>query len=117
MTPEEFRALALSMPEAVESGHMGKADFRVRKKIFATLDEAADEAAGVGTLKLDAGLQEAMRERLGAPVYAANGAWGRNGWTKLAIAALSPDEVAPWMREAWLLTAPVTLRRQHEDDE
>lgn len=37
MTPDEFRRLALSMPQAVESAHMDHPDFRVGKKIFATL--------------------------------------------------------------------------------
>ena len=37
MTADEFRRIALSLPEAVEIGHMGHPDFRVRKKIFATL--------------------------------------------------------------------------------
>ena len=37
MTAAEFRTLALELPEAVEDEHMGHPDFRVRKKIFATL--------------------------------------------------------------------------------
>jgi hypothetical protein len=37
MTPDAFRRLALSLPEAAEIGHMGHPDFRVRGKIFATL--------------------------------------------------------------------------------
>ena len=37
MTVDEFRKMALSLPEALEAAHMGHADFRVRGKIFATL--------------------------------------------------------------------------------
>ena len=37
MTADEFRSLALSLPEASESAHMSHPDFRVRGKIFATL--------------------------------------------------------------------------------
>ena len=33
MTPEEFRRIALSFPEAVESQHMNHPDFRVGNKI------------------------------------------------------------------------------------
>jgi hypothetical protein len=36
MTPDDFRRLALALPEAVESSHMGTVDFRVGR-IFATL--------------------------------------------------------------------------------
>jgi hypothetical protein len=37
MTTKDFRHLALSFPEAVESAHMNHPDFRVRGKIFTTL--------------------------------------------------------------------------------
>ena len=37
MTVNEFRKLALSFPEAIESAHMHHPDFRVGGKIFATL--------------------------------------------------------------------------------
>ena len=37
MTADEFRRLALNLPEVVEGSHMGHADFRVGGKVFATL--------------------------------------------------------------------------------
>ncbi len=37
MTVADFRKIALSMPEAIESEHMAHPDFRVGGKIFATL--------------------------------------------------------------------------------
>ncbi len=37
MTQDDFRAIALALPEALEGAHMGHADFRVRGKIFASL--------------------------------------------------------------------------------
>jgi hypothetical protein len=49
MTAADFRTLALELPEAAQSAHMGHADFRVRGKIFATL--APDESWGM--VKLD----------------------------------------------------------------
>ena len=49
MTPEDFREIALSFDGAEESSHMGKADFRVGGRIFATL-ASADE--GYGNLML-----------------------------------------------------------------
>ena len=39
LTQEEVRALALSLPEAQLSSHMGRPDLRVRNKIFATLPQ------------------------------------------------------------------------------
>jgi hypothetical protein len=37
VTPDEARALALSLPDAVEQDHHGKPSFRVGGRIFATL--------------------------------------------------------------------------------
>jgi hypothetical protein len=37
MSPNEFRELALSLPEAAEHAHMNHPDFRVAGKVFATL--------------------------------------------------------------------------------
>jgi hypothetical protein len=45
MTADEFRSLALSLPESIEHEHMGHPDFRVGGKIFATL--GPDEAWGM----------------------------------------------------------------------
>ena len=45
MTAEEFRKMALSLPQTVEAAHMGHPDFRVGGKIFATL---SPPGAGLG---------------------------------------------------------------------
>ena len=37
MTPNDFRRIALSLPEAEEREHMKHPDFRVNGRIFATL--------------------------------------------------------------------------------
>ena len=42
MTPADVRKLALGLPEAEEKAHFGKADFRVRNKIFASLPDDAN---------------------------------------------------------------------------
>ena len=43
MTPDAFRTLALSLPEATESAHQNHPDFRVRGKVFATLGYPDDK--------------------------------------------------------------------------
>jgi hypothetical protein len=37
MTPDDFRKLALRLPEVVEQQHQGHPDFRIHGKVFATL--------------------------------------------------------------------------------
>jgi hypothetical protein len=44
MTADEFRTLALQLPEAMESAHMGHLDFRVLNKIFTPSRQARNSA-------------------------------------------------------------------------
>jgi GNAT superfamily N-acetyltransferase/predicted DNA-binding protein (MmcQ/YjbR family) len=102
MTPDDFRALALSLPFAVESGHMGHTDFRVESKIFASFNTAETE----GNLKLEPGrLQALVSQR--PEVYAAhNGAWGAQGWTRIKLEAATREEVLAALWVSWRLVAP-----------
>jgi hypothetical protein len=43
MTPDDFRKIALSFPQAIESSYLSHPDFRVRGKIFATLGYPDDK--------------------------------------------------------------------------
>ncbi|MDQ6673356.1 MAG: MmcQ/YjbR family DNA-binding protein [Chloroflexota bacterium] len=45
MTAAKVRELVAGLPGAEESAHHGHPDFRVKKKIFATLSESEDRAA------------------------------------------------------------------------
>jgi hypothetical protein len=77
MTAAEFRRIALSFPEAVESAHMGHPDFRVGGRIFATLGPKGDW----GMVKLTPGEQEWFVDHAPAAFRPAAGAWGRQGST------------------------------------
>jgi hypothetical protein len=73
-----FRRLALQLPQAVESAHMGHPDFRLNNRIFATLSA---EEKGCGVLKLTREQQTAFvteQPRIFSPVQ---GGWGRMGMT------------------------------------
>ena len=43
MSQARFRKAALSLPEAAEGAHQGHADFRVGKRVFATLGYPDDD--------------------------------------------------------------------------
>lgn len=82
MTADEFRKLALSLPEAIEGAHMGHADFRVGNRIFATLGWP-DEHWGM--VKLTPEEQE-LRVEAEPDVFApVKGAWGRRGSTNVRL--------------------------------
>lgn len=84
MTPNEFRELALSFPEAIESAHMHHPDFRVGGRIFATLDYPNKDSAMV-KLRRDE-QREFMRSNPDI-FQPAKGAWGRQGSTIVYLPA------------------------------
>lgn len=102
MNTDEFRELALGLDGAVEGGHFGKADFRVRGRIFATLAESD----GIGTLKLTPDDQAVVLAVAGAAAVPAAGAWGRSGWTQFDLAGCASGAMAAWMQTAWATVAP-----------
>jgi len=73
-----FRRLALALPEAQESSHMGNPDFRLNDRIFATLS-AQDR--GLGTLKLTLEQQQSFITEMPDIFEPVHGGWGRMGMT------------------------------------
>ncbi len=89
-TSDIFRKLALSLPGAVESAHMGHPDFRVlcadgKLRIFATL---SGEVGGRGVLKLTVEQQSAFREEMPEVFEPCVGGWGRMGMTYVTLEAV-----------------------------
>ena len=106
MTAADFRRLALSMPEAIESSHFGVADFRVANKIFATL---AFEPEGYGVLLLTPDQQAGMVEDEPGIFSPVPGGWGKKGSTRVRLAKVAPDILEGALRTAWLRKAPKRL--------
>jgi len=71
MTANEFRKVALALPDAVEQSHMNHPDFGVGGKIFATLGR--DEAWGM--VKLTPEQQPEFMHDYPKMFEAFNGAW------------------------------------------
>jgi hypothetical protein len=105
MTPGEFRAVALSMPEAVESSHFDTADFRVRNKIFATLRQADGRAV----LKLTPDRQHLLMETNPGLFEPIKGSWGLKGWTLVVLPGADQAAVRHAMTIAWRGVAPKSL--------
>jgi hypothetical protein len=100
MDAEDFRRIALSLPGAEESSHMGSPDFRVGGRIFATL---ASQSQGYGNLKLTPEQQAAFVEELPDVFVPIAGGWGRMGMTHIRLAAASEDVLEGALRTAWNL--------------
>ncbi|KFF15275.1 MmcQ/YjbR family DNA-binding protein [Flavobacterium hydatis] len=74
---DEFRKLALSFSEATEEPHFEKTSFRVKKKIFATLDVNKN----LGVLKFNEIEQSVFCASSEKFFYPVPNKWGQQGWT------------------------------------
>ena len=109
MTANEFRRLALSLPETEERAHMDHPDFRVGGKIFATLGYPED---GFAMVKL-APIEQEMFVKAQPTVFKpCNGAWGRRGATSVDLKTVGKDVLRRAISAAWRNTAPRRLAEQ-----
>lgn len=106
MTAEDFRRIALSMPEAVAGAHHGHADFRVAGKIFATLSL---EEEGYGVLLLSEDQQAGLIKDAPEFFSPVPGGWGKKGSTRVQLASVTPEILEGAIRMAWKKRAPKQL--------
>ncbi len=109
MTTDDFRRVALSLPEAVEQGHMGHPDFRVGGKVFATLGYP-DPAWGM--IKLAREQQEVMVAAEPKVFQPVKGGWGAKGATNVRLEAADEATLVSALTAAWLNQAPQRLADQ-----
>ena len=110
MTADEFRGIALELPETSEASHMGHPDFRVGGKIFATLWPDG----GWAMVKLTPDQQEAFVQaapRVFAPVP---GGWGRGGATRVQLATATKRMARDGLVAAWRGRAPKRLVKEFD---
>src|SRR6186997_637526 len=82
MTANDFRRLALSLPDATESAHMDHPDFRVGGKIFATLGYPDTSWAMVALPPID---QDLFIQADPLAFISVKGAWGKQGATNVRL--------------------------------
>lgn len=98
MREADFRRLALALPDAEESSHMGAPDFRVGGHIFATL---AHRDQGYGNLMLSPEQQSALVAEAPEIFVPVAGGWGRNGATHVRLEAADEATLAGALHMAW----------------
>jgi hypothetical protein len=106
MTANEFRKLALALPETEERAHMDHPDFRVAGKIFATLGYP-DKTRGM--VKLSPEDQHNFLKDYPEAFIPVKGAWGLRGATCVILKAGDKAAVRKAIEAAWRNTAPKRL--------
>ena len=103
MSASRFRLTALALSGAVESAHHGKADFRVGKRVFATLGHPDENW---GTLKLTAEQQSILVDAEPDIFRPVPGGWGKQGYTNLLLAKADAATLKSALVMAWENVAP-----------
>ena len=107
MTANDFRRLAPSFPETIESAHMHHPDFGVGGKIFATLGYPDKNWAIV---KLTPSEQREFVRSVPKMFQPVTGPWGRRGDTEIYLPAAKIKIVRKALSTAWRNTAPKRLQ-------
>ena len=110
MTDDQYRELALALPGAIESSHMSHPDFRVGGRIFATLGSRYRR----GVVKLRPEQQDILTGAHPHWFTPAAGAWGRRGWTNVALDDIDEETVRSALLMAWRNTAPRRVVAEYE---
>ena len=98
MKPDDFRRLALSLPDTIEASHMNHPDFRARGKIFCTLAYPDDTYGMVILTPIDQDLFVQADPNTFMPVP---GAWGKQGSTRVHLASARVALVKKALSAAW----------------
>jgi hypothetical protein len=114
MTPDQFRKLALSLPDTEERAHQNHPDFRVAGKIFATMGYPDAASAMV---KLHPAQQEAFIADDPKTFVAVKGAWGAKGCTNVRLQAANKSKVQDALYAAWSNTSSEVALRSLEKTE
>lgn len=99
MSNEFFQTLALSYNAVTEKPHFHKISFRVKGKIFATLEEDTQ----IAVLKLSKKAQESWINRCPPAVMPVKGKWGEKGWTQFDLNNIDKDSMSAALEMSYQL--------------
>jgi predicted DNA-binding protein (MmcQ/YjbR family) len=103
------RKLALAFEGVEEKPHFDKISFRVKNRIFATIDVKADKVV----LKLSEIDQSVFSEYDSTVIYPVSGSWGRQGWTLVEMKKVRKDLFTDALTTAYCAVAPGKLSAKY----
>ncbi|MBK7705815.1 MAG: MmcQ/YjbR family DNA-binding protein [Acidobacteria bacterium] len=109
LTVEKVRELALGFEESVELPHFHLTSFRIRKKIFATID-VEKRLAMISLTPVEQSLFVDDDT-----IYPVPNAWGAKGATYFEIGRVRPEVFKDALRVAYRGKAPAKLAEKYQD--
>jgi hypothetical protein len=103
-----IRKLAMTFPEVSEEPHFEKPSFRIRKKIFVTIDLKNNRAC----VKLSITEQDLFSLFDKTVVYPVPNKWGQQGWTFIELNRVPLPVFNDLLLAAYCTVAPAKLAEQ-----
>jgi hypothetical protein len=110
VTLETARAIALAFEAAEEAPHFEITSFRIKKKIFLTMNAAKQHV----TIRMTAADQAMFLEYNPATVYPVPGKWGKYGWSHINLQLVEEELLRDLIRLSYCMTAPKKLAAKYE---
>jgi predicted DNA-binding protein (MmcQ/YjbR family) len=101
----EARKLAMELPETIESPHFEKTSFRVKKKIFMTMDDKKQ----VAVFKFTPEDQSVFSSSPDGSISPIPNKWGLQGWTSVNLKKVKKTLFKDALRCSWNNVAPKKL--------
>lgn len=109
---QTIRELALAFDSVEELPHFDKISFRVKKKIFATINDKQRRV----TLKLsenDQSIFSLYGDK--TAVYPVPNKWGKQGWTQFLFDKIDEEFLKDALRASYCEVAPKNLATKYND--
>ncbi len=108
-----FRSMALALEETSEAPHHAVTSFKVKKKIFATLNEAENRCC----LRLSVEDQSLFSEYHPGVVWPVPNAWGKQGWTLVNLKQVKKELLVAMLQLAYCNLAPAKLAAKYSTEQ
>lgn len=109
VTPETVKKIAFAFDEAEEKPHFHRTSFRIRNKIFATMDKSINQVV----VMLSAVDQSVFCDYDRYVFYPVPGGWGRKGATIIELKRVRKDMLVDAMTTAYCKVAPKKLAEKY----
>lgn len=107
---KSVQKLALSFDDTEEKPHFEKTSFRVKNKIFATVD-AKKKQACIKLSEIDQSVFSAYNPSI---IYPVPNKWGKQGWTMVELSKVPKEMFKDALTTAYCAVAPKKLAEKYK---
>lgn len=111
VTLENVRTFALSLEAAEEEPHFDITSFRVKKKIFVTMNPGKQHI----TIRLSPADQSMFCEYNPEIIFPVSSAWGKYGWTHINLLLVEEELLQDLIIMSYCIAAPKKLAQPYLD--